>query len=185
MAATAFDPKVVPQMLPDAKARLKAYIISHEGWRTEPYLDVAGLPTIGVGFNLTKSGARERILDLGCGADDWRALKLTDEQVQRLFDEDFETALDGAVGLVDGFDRLSEARQGVLVDMAFHMGVGGLSRFSRTLAAVQAGDWDRAAAEMLDSRYALQTPARAQRNIEAMRRGQWPDDRPTGAKSDG
>lgn len=56
---------------------------------------------------------------------------------------------------------LSEPRYGVLLNMAFNLGVTGLLGFRRMLAAMQSADWEGAAAELLDSVYATQVGARA------------------------
>ena len=61
----------------------------------------------------------------------------------------------------DGFDAASTGRRHALVSMAFNLGQTRLAGFKRLRAAVLAGDWDRAAAEALDSRWALQTGRRA------------------------
>lgn len=69
--------------------------------------------------------------------------------------------------------KLDEARQGVLLAMAFQMGVDGLLGFKNTLAMVQRGNYDGAARGMLESLWAKQTPERAKRMSEQMRTGQW------------
>ena len=49
---------------------------------------------------------------------------------------------------------------------------GGLSGFGRMLAAMERGDYDTAAKEMLDSKWAKQdSPARARRLAKVMVRG--------------
>jgi lysozyme len=45
--------------------------------------------------------------------------------------------------------------------MAYQMGVEGVQGFSKMIAALQVGDYPRAADEALDSLWAKQTPARA------------------------
>ena len=69
---------------------------------------------------------------------------------------------------------LSEPRRAVLIDMAFNLGIGGLLAFTRTLAAMQAGAWVRAADEMLASRWAAQVGPRAHFLATMMREGVWP-----------
>lgn len=69
------------------------------------------------------------------------------------------------------FQRLDDFRQDVLMNMAYQMGVKGLLKFKATLSAVQAGEWDHAAAQMLSSAWASQTPKRAQRLAAQMRTG--------------
>ena len=57
--------------------------------------------------------------------------------------------------------------QHVLVNMCFQLGQGGLSKFKKNFkTAVEDYQWQRASEEMLDSRWAGQTPERAQRLSE-------------------
>lgn len=60
--------------------------------------------------------------------------------------------------------ELPDAAKIVLIDMAYQMGVSGLLKFKRMFGALQQGDFGLAAEELLDSRYAKQTPRRAHRN---------------------
>ena len=69
--------------------------------------------------------------------------------------------------------KLDPARKGVLINMAFQMGVTGLSAFKNTLALVQAGRYQDAAKAMMQSKWASQTPARAQRLSNQMATGEW------------
>ena len=66
---------------------------------------------------------------------------------------------------------LDDVRQDVLVEMAFNLGIDGLLGFHRTLAAVQAGQWAAASADMLLSAWASEVGARAARLAAAMRSG--------------
>ncbi len=58
----------------------------------------------------------------------------------------------------------------VLVDMAYQLGVNGLFKFRRMLQALVVHDYERAASELLDSKYAIQTPNRANRNAELLKK---------------
>lgn len=69
--------------------------------------------------------------------------------------------------------RLDPARKGVLINMAFQMGVAGLLGFRNTLAMVEAGRYGDAAKLMLESKWARQTPVRAQRLSNQMATGNW------------
>lgn len=69
--------------------------------------------------------------------------------------------------------ELSEPRYGVLLNMAFNLGVAGLLDFRRMLAAMQAQDWEEAAAELLDSVYATQVGARAIRLARQLQDDRW------------
>ena len=49
----------------------------------------------------------------------------------------------------------------VVVEMCYQLGVYGFSRFKKTIAYIQNKQWEEASVEMLDSRWAEQTPGRA------------------------
>lgn len=70
-------------------------------------------------------------------------------------------------------NKLDPARRGVLVNMAFQMGIAGLLGFRNTLAMIEAGKYQDAARAMLQSKWATQTPARAQRLSNQMATGEW------------
>jgi lysozyme len=57
--------------------------------------------------------------------------------------------------------------------MAFQMGTEGLLGFERTLSLIRDGKYENAAAAMLQSKWAQQTPARAKRMADQMRSGLW------------
>lgn len=69
--------------------------------------------------------------------------------------------------------QLDAPRQAVLQGMAFQMGVDGLTGFSTTLLMVRQRYFEDAARQMLKSKWATQTPARAHRMAEQMRTGAW------------
>ena len=69
------------------------------------------------------------------------------------------------------FNRLSKARQDVLIEMAYQLGLTGLSEFKKMLQAIVKNDFEEASNEMLDSRWAMQTQNRAKKLATKMRRG--------------
>lgn len=132
------------------------YLIDEEGYQQHPYRCTSGKLTIGIGFNLDDTGLsmeesllilRHRIIRIrGALRKKWR-----------------------------WYDSLCEARQAVLVGMAYQMGLAGLYKFSTTLANVERGDYEAASRHMLASKWARQTPARAQRAAYMMRYGKFPE----------
>lgn len=129
----------------------------HEGLRLKPYRDTGDPPrqTIGYGRNLTDSG-------------------ITFEEAEYLLAHDLaraEQALDDALPWARHLDAV---RRAVLVDMAYNLGIGGLLKFSRTLAAIEAGDYPRAAGMMLQSKWAAQVKGRARRLAAMMATGTVP-----------
>ena len=127
----------------------------HEGERLKPYRCTAGKLTIGVGRNLE---------DRGISAEESAMLLANDIAAE-------ERELLRALPWVATLD---EVRQRVLLDMAFNMGIVGLLGFKRTLATIQAGDYQAAATMMLDSRWAKQVGQRAERLSRMMATGKDP-----------
>jgi lysozyme len=125
-----------------------------EGVEKFPYLDTVGKTTIGVGRNLTDVG-------------------LSDTEIDLLLSNDIQKVLTQLQVRLPYFEALDPARQGVLANMTFNLGFAGLEGFPRMLSAFAQGDWERAASEMLESRWATQVGARAERLAEQTRTGQW------------
>ena len=120
---------------------VKERIKRHEGKRNRPYRDSEGILTVGYGRNL-------------------EAVPFTDHELDVMFDTDFERA-ELAARSFPQYMLLSPVRRGVLVEMCFQMGYGGVKKFRRFLDAIDRSKWNSAADEMLDSKWAEQTPGRA------------------------
>lgn len=71
------------------------------------------------------------------------------------------------------YDELNDARQAVLVVMAFQMGVHGLLAFKNTLQLIRLAKYKEAGEGMLNSLWARQTPERAKRMAKQMETGEW------------
>ena len=150
----------------------RSLIYKHEGMRHVVYLDSKGIMTIGVGFNLERPGARQKIA--ACGVDynqlcsGATALKSA-EQVDSLFEDDLDEAIEDAITSVSNFIDQPDEVQMVIVDMVFNLGVGGFRAFKKTIAALEAKDYETAANEMQNSKWAEQVPNRAAENIRLVR----------------
>ncbi len=123
-----------------------------EGFRQFPYTCTAGALTIGYGRNLDAKGVSRAEADILLRND------VVDAQA------DLERVFPVA-------SSLSDARYRVLVNMMFNLGAERFMQFRRMRAAIEAGDFDRAADEMLNSRWARQVGARAERLADLMRKG--------------
>lgn len=134
-------------------AALSTLLEQHEGRRAFPYRDTVGKLTIGVGRNLTDRGLSADEIDLLLSND----VAIAGEVCADIF---------GA-----SFAGVSVPRRVALLSMAFNMGGPRLAGFRRMRAAIAAGDWDRAAAEALDSRWARQTGKRAGHIAAMLRSG--------------
>ena len=130
---------------------LKDRIKRHEGKRNKPYRDSLGILTVGYGRNL-------------------EAVSFTDREIDVMFDTDFARASIDAE-YFDAYQKMNEARRGVLIEMCFQMGRNRVAKFKRFLEAAERQDWDSAANEMLDSEWSRQTPQRALELSEIFRSG--------------
>jgi len=128
----------------------------HEGFSSRPYLCTAGALTIGYGRNLDSHPPDPADLRR------WEESGCTDVEAEQMLVEDIADALDAAAGYA-WFDRLSDAAQRVVVEMIFQLGAAGFGRFRHLRTALEARDYQRAAHEMRDSKWARSdTPARAE-----------------------
>jgi lysozyme len=57
----------------------------------------------------------------------------------------------------------------VLIEMVFQLGVGGVSKFKKMWSGLQEQDYNEASIQMLDSRWAKQTPSRANSLAQVMK----------------
>jgi lysozyme len=127
-----------------------------EGVDRSAYQDHLGFWTIGVG----------RLIDRRKGGG------LSDEEIDYLLQNDikrFAKELDKALPWWRGLDPV---RQRVILNMAFNLGTAGLLSFKNTLAAVKAGEWAKASAGMLASKWAKQVGLRAVRLAHMMKHGE-------------
>ena len=129
-----------------------------EDVRPHVYKDHLGYLTIGVG----------RLVD-----DRKPGSGLRPAEITFLLNNDIDDRIDQLSRRLPWFETLDSARQGVLLNMSFQMGVDGLMGFKNTLKLVEQGNYESAAENMLKSLWAKQTPARAKRMADQMRTGQW------------
>ncbi|MBQ4836320.1 MULTISPECIES: glycoside hydrolase family protein [Pseudoalteromonas] len=128
-------------------------IKKHEGYRRFPYYCTGGKLTIGYGRNLDNKGVDK-------------------DEAEYLLAQDIQNALAGVKRRID-ISHCNEARVAVLTNMALNIGLQGLMGFKKMLAHVQQGEFEDAAVEMLDSRWASQVPSRAQELAQQMLSGEW------------
>jgi lysozyme len=169
-----------------------------EGFRDKEYIDTEGHPTIGYGTKLPLSTPEKILLekyragliaDAAAGksvpdADLKNAvegskgpLQLTKAEAELLLRNRMDTAEVDARTLLPrheggvGFDDLDVVRKGVIVEMAYNFGRARLGKFVDTLAFVQAGEFEAASREMLNSRWATQVKGRATNLSKLMKEG--------------
>lgn len=133
------------------KTDTEAMVARHEGYMPNIYRCTAGKLTIGYGYNL----------DAGMPEDEAHLLLR-----YRL------NKIDGELdGRLPWYDSLPDAKKSALQDMAYQMGVAGVMKFKKFLAALEAGKWDQAAKEMLDSKWAKTDSPNRARELAGIIRG--------------
>ena len=130
---------------------VKERIKEHEGFRDTVYLDSLGKRTVGYGHL--------------CVEDHWEdGKKYEKEYLDEIFDKDFQNAADQCEDLCNDYElELPETITDVLIEMIFQLGIGNVMKFKKMIAALQEQDFETASLEMLDSRWATQTPSRAEK----------------------
>lgn len=132
----------------------KAHLEWAEARHRKPYTDSVGKLTIGIGRNLDDRG-------------------LSDAEIDFLRDNDIRDVLAIAATL-PYWPQLNDARKLVVADMLFNLGLGRFLKFKLFGAALDRGDYDGAADEMVASKWYGQVGRRAVRIEKVMRTGIWP-----------
>ena len=118
-------------------------IKQHEGFRDKVYKCKLGYDTIGYGFAI-----KDLVLDEDIA--EQILMKKVYELVCRI-QKKFRW-----------FDDLPQEAQDVVTNMCYQLGVTGFSKFKLTIAYLRLHKFKKASVEMLDSKWALQTPNRAE-----------------------
>ena len=142
--------KITYQNFIHEKAR--QLIKSHEGVRMTPYMDSVGKCTIGVGRNLTDRG-------------------LSVDEVELLFETDFKLAMHILDVWIKDWQSYPATVQMALLSMAFNLGGPRLSGFVKLRNALLDHDYEEAARQALDSRWATQVGGRAKEIASLIQKG--------------
>lgn len=120
---------------------IKDQLLKHEGLRLKPYHCTANKLTIGIGRNLD---------DVGISEDE--ALILLENDIIKV-EKQAES--------FPWFIQLNEERKSVILNMIFNLGFEGFTKFKETIRYLELGQYEQAAIEMLESKWADQVPTRA------------------------
>ena len=134
-----------------SKDSLKEKIKIHEGFRDMIYLDTLNKKTIGYGHLIVHE---DKFVE---------GKAYPKEELEALFDKDFEKGWNLMVQFceVNNLRSISDDAKEILCEMIFQMGYSGVGKFKNMIKALQKRDYTKASIEMLDSRWAKQTPNRA------------------------
>ena len=115
-----------------------------EGFVEHVYNDSLGIPTIGYGFAI-----KDLILDEDIAEEILlRKVKALALRVQNKF---------------DWFNTAPDIIKEVVIEMCYQLGLGGFSKFKKTISYLEKENYLEASKEMLDSKWAKQTPNRAKK----------------------
>ena len=136
--------------------RLMKSVKAHEGFRNSVYKDTLGKRTVGYGHL--------------CVEDHWEDNReYTVPELERVLEADLNNAIQGAEELCSDCPDLKDQAKEIIVEMVFQLGKTGVSKFRNMWKALKVPDYPTAAKEMLDSRWAKQTPGRAKEMSDHMR----------------
>lgn len=127
----------------------------HEGFRSYAYSDSLGFLTIGYG----------RLIDRRRGGG------ISIDEATMLLSNDVRNTTRQLEQALPWWKDLDDVRQRVLANMAFNLGVPGLLKFRKTLAHVQAGEYEQASEQMKRSLWATQVGDRADELAIMMKTG--------------
>ena len=134
---------------------LRGQIKKHEGFSSKPYKCTAGKITIGYGRNLEDNG-------------------ISEEEAEELLKGDINKVYSQLINY-QWFAELDKVRSGVIVNMTFNLGLRGMLKFIKMINALSLKDYELAAKEMLNSKWARQVGDRATELAEQMRTGRYND----------
>ena len=130
----------------------------HEGVRSHAYKCSENMITVGVGRNLDENG--------GIG--------LSDDEIEYLLLNDIERCDAELENAYDWYRSLNKPRRDAMINLCFNLGLTRLRGFVKALEAMSRGQYDVAADEFMDSRWADQVGARAVEVSELIRTGDYP-----------
>jgi lysozyme len=94
----------------------------------------------------------------------------SEKYLMKVLKDDLKNAIEGAERLLKDCHILDSLAREIVIEMVFQLGETGVSKFKNMLKALEEGpDYKTAATEMLDSRWAKQTPNRAKEMSGHMR----------------
>ena len=138
--------------------RLMKSVKQHEGFRNSVYRDTLGKRTVGYGHL--------------CVEDHWEDNReYTVPELERVLEADLNNAVQGAEELCSDCPDLDDLAKETVVEMIFQLGETGVKKFRNFWKALKQTppQYDLAATEMLDSRWAKQPPGRAKEMSDHMR----------------
>ena len=120
-----------------------------EGFRDRVYKDSLGIDTIGYGFAI-------------------KDLVLDEDISEMILRRKLDNLIDRANKRFKFLKNLPQEAQDVVYEMCYQLGVTGVSKFKKTLLYLENKEFRMVSKEMLDSKWARQTPNRANKLSDIM-----------------
>lgn len=138
-------------------AKFRADWERDEGFKPHAYLDSEGFWTIGHGILI----------------DERRGGGITREESRYLYGNRLMICVRELERVLPGLlDSLDAPRATVIAEMALNLGVRKFLGFKLMIAALRGGEWEEAARQALDSKWARQVGERAKRIADTLRYGE-------------
>jgi lysozyme len=138
-------------------SKLTEMLRRHEGVETHAYKCTAGKITIGVGRNIDPAG--------GIG--------LSDDEIEMMLENDAARCAEELGREFQWFSGLDDVRRDAMIDLCFNIGITSLRNFKMANAAMAEDDYDKAADEYMDSKWASQVGNRAKEICAMIRTGEY------------
>ena len=135
--------------MPDFKALIERLKVN-EGFRSSVYQCSLGFDTIGYGFAI-------------------KDLELTEKEAEYLLANRVSQKHLHLLDNLDWYSDMPPEVQGVILEMVYQLGFTGFTKFKKAISNMKDKNWKDAATEMLDSRWAKQTPNRANQLADIVR----------------
>jgi len=123
--------------MPDSQ--LENCIVKHEGIKKSVYKDSLGYDTVGIGFCV------DARLDLGLSVEE--CMMILRSRIANL---------ESRLSQYPWYNNQDDVRKDVLTELSYNLGVNGLLKFAKFLAAMEAKDYLKAANELRDSKWSQQ-----------------------------
>ncbi len=127
--------------------KLIANIKKNEGFRATVYKDTEGYDTIGYGTKMP----------------------LNEDEAELILKHRLKAKIKELESKKPLVNSLPVEKQSILAEMCYQMGVNGVLKFKKMWKALEISNYETASVEMLDSRWAKQTPSRAKKLADVMR----------------
>ncbi len=142
--------------------KLREELTFDEGCIDKIYLDHLNYPTFGIGHLILETDP-EHGQEVGT--------PVSEERIKECFEKDIQNVFEDLDRNMPWWRDLPSDLILVMANMSFNLGINRLMKFKNFLSAMQNNDWDKAAVEMLDSRWAIQVGPRAIRLKDRVLKG--------------